>query len=798
MRRSASRWWLQEIGSRRCSIVDARPLLAHYALAAPSPEGASILSLEHDFDPTFTARLALREKQIQQSYRPIIGVHKWFARRPGTVFRNLLLAEFNGSDPFGMGYWRAHEFQGVIADPFMGGGTPIFEAIRLGFSVVGADVNPMAYWVVRQSLARLDLDEFARLAKDVVSDVEQQIGDLYATRCLGCDGEATVKYFLWVKTESCPACGHDNDLFPGYLLAEATRHPRHVVACGTCGELNEYDRQPSTSEPERCSSCAGPVHVEGPARRNRIECSRCSTVFPYPPKVPTGPPKHRMWAIEYHCTRCKPGHSGRFFKRPDSDDLARCRKANDRLASLDGVLPIPEDAIVHGDETARLHRWGYRTFRDMFNDRQLLGLGMLLRRVLGVAVAEQRHALLTVFSDFLRYQNMLCRYDTYALKCQDIFSVHGFPVGLIQCENNLLGIPGVGSGAFRHFVEKFVRAKKYAAAPFETQPIGRGKRIIPIVGERIEAELVDRFPGATARGAFLMAVPATEVPLPPESLDGVFTDPPYFDNVQYAELMDFCFAWLRLGLAEEIPAFEQTNTRSDHELTGNVTHGRDLAHFTQGLSDVFRHYAAALKPRAPFVFTYHHNDPSAYVPLVVAILDAGLDCAATLPVPAEMGASLHITGTGSSVLDSVFVCRKTREVVEQEGLLPALARDEVALRAAGINVSEGDTKCLRAGHAARLVIQLLHSTWDAGLPLAERMATAREHLAAVSGAPADSTRGPPRFQRCLGDHQAAHPQLRGFLLRERVGGSSREQSCLWRTPGDPGNVPSRMGRVGSE
>jgi hypothetical protein len=50
--------------------------------------------IEQDFDVSFIADLALREKQIQQNYRPIIAVHKWFARRPGTLFRGLLLAEF--------------------------------------------------------------------------------------------------------------------------------------------------------------------------------------------------------------------------------------------------------------------------------------------------------------------------------------------------------------------------------------------------------------------------------------------------------------------------------------------------------------------------------------------------------------------------------------------------------------------------------------------------------------------------------------------------------------------------------
>ena len=78
-------------------------------------------TLEDRFDACFVSVLASKEKQIQQSYRPVIGIHKWFARRPGTVFRNLLLAEFNCEESLHKDYWSAHEFQGVIVDPFMGG-----------------------------------------------------------------------------------------------------------------------------------------------------------------------------------------------------------------------------------------------------------------------------------------------------------------------------------------------------------------------------------------------------------------------------------------------------------------------------------------------------------------------------------------------------------------------------------------------------------------------------------------------------------------------------------------------------
>src|SRR5205807_2641080 len=124
--------------------------------------------------------------------------------------------------------------------------------------------------------------------------------------------------------------------------------------------------------------------------------------------------------------------------------------------------------------------------------------------------------------------------------------------------------------------------------------------------------------------------------------------------------------------------------------------------------EIFCHYSKALKPHAPFVFTYHHNDPSAYVPLVVAILDAGLNCTTTLPAVAEMTASLHIAGTGSSVLDSVFVCRQQPHVKSNwDQVTSQLKGDVVAMSKGGVRVTEGDCRCLLAGHVARFAINLL-------------------------------------------------------------------------------------------
>lgn len=682
------------------------------------------MQLEDRYDPVFVARMALREKQVQQSYRPIIQIHKWFARRPGSVFRSLLLGEFGGA-PLAEDYFQGHQIDGAILDPFMGGGTTVFEAARIGLSVSGSDVNPMAYWTVRQAVAPLDFSAFEAEAEQVVSDVRDQIGSLYETTCSRCGEIAPIKYFLLVKVVDCPHCHEQVDLFPGYRIAEAVRHPLEVYHCPQCDELREVEKSPTPA----CPVCSADLKRAG-ARRGRVTCRHCHESFAFA-KAFDGAPRHRMYGIEYQCGRCYGGIKGRQFKTPDREDREREMRAVDLLARYRDRLRIPNEEILPGDETNRLLRWGYRYWCELFTDRQLLGLGLMMERIAEVRDREVRFALSTVFSDFLRYQNTLCRYDTYALKCQDIFAVHGFPVALMACENSLLGIPKVGSGAFVHFVAKYLKAKEYAKHPYETSYASGRKVLVPIANETIERPLVGAQPSAVQRAAWLSAAPSQHLQLAPCSLDGVFTDPPYFDMVQYAELMDFCFVWLRRLLGEAVP-FEPTTTRMDEELTGNTTRSRGMREFASGLSAVFCRAAAALKPGAPLVFTYHHNDPEAYVPLIVAILDAGLTCTATLVAPGEMSASLHIAGTKSSILDSVFVCRKPGHApTSTESVAQRVQADVEAMRLVPYEPSRGDVACLEAGHVAADAIRILRDAWDVNWSIEHKFAQAGTAVARV-------------------------------------------------------------------
>ena len=685
--------------------------------------------IERHFQISFVARLALAEKQIQQNYRPLIAVHKWFARRPGTLFRALILSEY-GEQRIDQTYFHGHSFSDKhILDPFMGGGTTVVEANRLGCMVTAADINPMAWWIVRQEIQDLDLPTYAEAVATLRAHLRGEIGRLFQTKCPKTGRVAEAKYFLWVKKVKCGSCGKDHDLFPNHLIAQDVRHTANVFICGHCGTLFESKNR---KHPGPCPSCGKHLPTEHAAGRNRSRCLHCDAVIAYPT---ASTPEQRLFAIEYHLPK---GHAngsrkGRLFKAPDAEDLAKFAEVEERLRKMRPQF-IPEDAIPKGDESERLHRWGYRHYRELFNARQLLGLELSCRWISKHPDERIREALATNLSDLLRYQNMLCRYDIMALKSLDIFSVHGFPVGLIQCESNILGIEGprglpVGSGGWLNITEKFAKAKRYCTHPFEVRHEGNKKVEVPIAGEWIGTYRNGSHP-AERRQVDLICGDSTALP-GTKLFDGVFTDPPYFGNVQYAELMDFCYVWLRKLVGATHPEFASPTTRNAGELTGNINMGRDLVHFTEGISATFRKAVDRLRSGSPLAFTYHHNKLDAYVPMAVAILDGGLTCSASLPCPAEMGASIHINGTGSSVIDTVFVCRQTgrvprRWIVSTPQELAVLIQEEIeALAEGGLKATQGDIRCISHGHLTRLAVWNLRADWKREAPTLERMAAVR-------------------------------------------------------------------------
>jgi putative DNA methylase len=147
--------------------------------------------------------------------KPIYQMSKWWARRRSSVFRSMLLAaamkapedESKAAKAVWEAYYSNHQKRGTlrhlnVVDPFMGGGTTIVEGVRLGMQMYGMDLNPVAWFVVKNELAQVDIEEVKRLLADIEAEVKPQIMPYYA-----CDGPSGEKG-KWLRI----ADGADQDL----------------------------------------------------------------------------------------------------------------------------------------------------------------------------------------------------------------------------------------------------------------------------------------------------------------------------------------------------------------------------------------------------------------------------------------------------------------------------------------------------------------------------------------------------------------------------------------------------------
>ncbi len=164
---------------------------------------------------------------------------------------------------------------------------------------------------------------------------------------------------------------------------------------------------------------------------------------------------------------------------------------------------------------------------------------------------------------------------------------------------------------------------------------------------------------------------ATELPYPDDYFDAVFTDPPYYDNVNYSALSDFFYVWLKRTVGDLYPdLFVTPVTRKDEEIVAdpNRQGGSEQARsfFEQKITQAFREVRRVLKPDGIAVIVFAHKTTAAWETIIGALLEAGLYLTASWPIHTEMGARLNAQETAALASSIYMVCRKrtTEEVGE--------------------------------------------------------------------------------------------------------------------------------------
>lgn len=605
--------------------------------------------------------------------KPIYQIHKWWARRLGSVFRMIALASFHEDSVHEEEIWRKFcegtNLDGkIVLDPFMGGGTTIVEANRLGCKVIGVDINPVAWFVTKKEIELVDLEKLNAAFKQLEETAGKFIKQFYSTRCLK-GHEADVMYYFWVKVVKCPSCGFYVRLFTNYELSR--RDHISVVFCPECLQIVEVNRSVQKVKCEECGRVFNPS--KGVSGKGMFKCPKCENEHEILKVIERRRtrPDVKLYALEGFCRIC-----GRFFKRVDETDLALWEKAKAEFERTKEHLLFPRQVIpIEGRSDPRPVNHGYRYFWEMFNERQLLCLSRLLEEILKIPDQNIREFMLLTFSDCLDANNMFCKYEVDWHKISVFFGLHAYHPIERPTENNLWGTL-YGRCTFTKCFKKMRKGKEYCLKPYERLVKEGNKRFSKQTGlERIEANLVETFEELTQieRAALLRCQTAEDLSfIPDKSIDAVITDPPYFDNIQYSELADFFYVWLRLGLKDLYPWFDPEYSSRPEEIIQNEKLGKTTEFFSLKLQRVFSECQRVLKDEGLIIFTFHHNKLWAWERIGQILLDTGFYVSATPVVRSEGKSGFH-SSKGNIRYDCILVCRK-RPSFSEDGTWPSLKK----------------------------------------------------------------------------------------------------------------------------
>ena len=641
--------------------------------------------------------VAERESWRKEVYRPVYHVHKWWAKRLGSVFRGIVLGCLLPRDAdLQKAFYESPDFPGVtVFDPFLGSGTTVGEAHKLGCTALGRDINPVACESVRVALGPLDRKQLTVAFEQLSETVGQRIRELY--RSPDDTGRPRdVLYFFWVKQAICPHCEAAVDLFTSRIFARNAypdRKPQVHVCCPQCGDIFAAHNRDAQASCPSCELTFDPH--QGTAAGTKARCSHCEQDFVIAAAVRAqqGPPPHRLYAK----LLLFPDGSKRYLPATETDHQAY--RESRRLLQAEesrGAIRLPTTSLCDGYNTRQAIGYNYRCWRDFFNDRQLLALGWLQAAISELPHPSSRDALFALCSGVLEFNNLFASYKgegTGAVR--HMFSHHILKPERMPIEANVWGTPK-SSGSFRNlFSSRLLRAIDYRSEPFETKLRGEGKAYTGCAA--FSGCLADHWPtdgGYEPRAIHLSCGSSDDTELADGSIDLVITDPPFFDNVHYSELADFFQAWQSLyprGFVTAAPT-----TRHPHEVQDT-----DAGQFAAKLGGVFAECRRVLKDDGLLVFTYHHSRPEGWSSLAQAIYGAGFSVVQAHPVKAEMSVATPKSQAKEPIqLDVIFVCQKRErdgrdpmEPIQAVDRSAALSQDKLSrLRGAGLKLSQNDCR----------------------------------------------------------------------------------------------------------
>jgi adenine-specific DNA methylase len=518
------------------------------------------------------------------------------------------------------------------------------------------------------SLLAADADGIADGAPLNAEFTEEYLADERNPRWVA---KPTVAY-LWARTVKCKNCRATIPLLKTCWLAkkEGKRILLHMepnaaksgvafavesgvtVAGGNNAQRRENDRQIGQGTMSRagawCPCCGKPgtVAMESADIRAEATAGRMGAV---------------LTAVVVD------GARGKEYRLPSPIEVERSTVSEETVESVFASVPfgIPNEPVPEGGSRQgggspfTVHLYGMRSWRDLFTNRQLVTLGTLVKLVRETSekMRQDRYddetrlavgAFLAVVVDRVAdYSSASCSWHNSGEKMGHTFARFALPILWDYAEAAVLGeASGSYSGAL-DWVGRYI--------PHGTE--------------------------ATAGMPEPTVVSQSAIQQSTRTVDLVLTDPPYYDAIPYADLMDFFYVWLRRCLWERSDVFTKAfanplspkwnHDAADGELTDDPSrHGGDSSKsklaYEDGMSRAFSRCSDSLTDNGRLVVVFANKQPDAWETLVSALIRSGLVVDGSWPIQTEMGQRTRALASAALASSVWLVCRK-REAAARPG-----------------------------------------------------------------------------------------------------------------------------------
>ena len=566
----------------------------------------------------------------------------------------------------------------VVLDPTAGGGSIPLEAVRLGLPGYANDLNPVAALLERATVewpatygVRLE-EAIEDLGGRLVSEVRERLAGVFPEEP-GLDKRPDG--YLWVRTVDCPYCSGVVPLSPNWRLAPDGTGIRLKPRLGNGpGELNRLCSFEIVSSTSRHSP--GTV-----ARGNGIcpysDCGRVIDGDEIKRQAQAGRMGDQLYGVVYKERVRTTTKTGRIREkwvrryrvpRPEDDNAAEiAERLTEKLPEWEALDIVPSEFIGEVSNYDRGHRlYGMYRWVDMFSPRQLLCHGVsveVFREMLDADAAggsfdDCRKAaygyLALTLDTLLNYNNRAGRWDNTTGRVRSIFDRHDFAFVWSYAEM----APFVAGIGYDWALDKTAKCINELVALVRPETASDAPSLLDAPEERL--------PKAPPPITITCKSGDNLDHIEDGAVDVVVMDPPYYDNVMYAELSDFFYVWLKRTAGHVFPElFRRKLTDKENEAVANPARfagqpgakalaGRD---YQQRMAAIFAECRRVLKPDGVMTLMFTHKATGAWDALTTGLIEAGFVITASWPVNTEAEGSLHIKDKAAANSTIFLVCR---------------------------------------------------------------------------------------------------------------------------------------------